>query len=360
MRALYDGDDIAPWETVMTIEGDYTLFAHLETVYLGVLTRRTLISTNVRRVVDAAGDKPIFFFPARFDHYRVQAGDGWAAHIAGAIGVSTDEQASWWGGKGGGTVPHGLIAAYGGDTVAASEAFADVLYPDVNVIALVDFDNDCVATSLACARALGERLWGVRLDTSETMVDRSLWEGMGQFRPTGVNPELVRNVRRALDAEGFDARAHRGERRVRRRAHRRVRAREACRPTPTASARACCAASSTLRPTSCGSTAGPAPKRAASSGLTRASSSSGRRCCATGRARRAGQDLAAARPVASFRARSAALCGARAAARDVLHEVHEALGGVADARAGVDGGRLASTRHAPGATSAPRSRGPPG
>ncbi|MGD0997504.1 MAG: quinolinate phosphoribosyl transferase [Thermoleophilia bacterium] len=204
VRALYDGDDIEPWETVMTIAGDYSLFAHLETVYLGVLTRRTLISTNVRRVVEAAGDKPILFFPARFDHYRVQAGDGWAAHVAGAIGVSTDEQASWWGGKGGGTVPHGLIAAYGGDTVAASAAFADILCPDVNVVALVDFDNDCVATSLACARALGEHLWGVRLDTSETMVDRSLWESMGQFGPTGVTPELVRNVRRALDAEGFD------------------------------------------------------------------------------------------------------------------------------------------------------------
>ncbi len=204
VRALYDGDEAAPWETVMTIEGDYTLFAHLETVYLGVLTRRTLISTNVRRVVQAAGAKPVLFFPARFDHYRVQAGDGWAAHVAGAIGVSTDEQASWWGGKGGGTVPHGLIAAYGGDTVAASAAFADELYPDVNVVALVDFDNDCVATSLACARALGERLWGVRLDTSETMVDRSLWESMGQFRPTGVNPQLVRNVRSALDEEGFD------------------------------------------------------------------------------------------------------------------------------------------------------------
>jgi nicotinate phosphoribosyltransferase len=194
VRALYDGDDIEPWETVMTIAGDYSLFAHLETVYLGVLTRRTLISTNVRRVVEAAGDKPILF----------QAGDGWAAHVAGAIGVSTDEQASWWGGKGGGTVPHGLIAAYGGDTVAASAAFADILCPDVNVVALVDFDNDCVATSLACARALGEHLWGVRLDTSETMVDRSLWESMGQFGPTGVTPELVRNVRRALDAEGFD------------------------------------------------------------------------------------------------------------------------------------------------------------
>ena len=54
LHALYDGDQIEPWETVMTIEGDYTLFAHLETTYLGVLARRTLISTNTRHVVEAA------------------------------------------------------------------------------------------------------------------------------------------------------------------------------------------------------------------------------------------------------------------------------------------------------------------
>src|SRR6266581_1120676 len=72
--ALYDGDTIEPWETVMTIEGDYTLFGHLETVYLGVLARRTLISTNVRRVVEAAAPRPILFFPARHDHWLVQTG----------------------------------------------------------------------------------------------------------------------------------------------------------------------------------------------------------------------------------------------------------------------------------------------
>jgi nicotinic acid phosphoribosyltransferase len=54
VHALYDGDHIDPWETVMTVEGDYTLFAHLETVYLGVLARRTLISTNVTRVLEAS------------------------------------------------------------------------------------------------------------------------------------------------------------------------------------------------------------------------------------------------------------------------------------------------------------------
>src|SRR5919201_6759329 len=168
VHALYDGDEISPSETVMTIEGDYTLFAHLETCYLGVLARRTLISTNVRRVVEAARGKPILYFPARHDHHRVQTGDGYAAHIAGAIGVSTDAQASWWGGRGVGTVPHALIAAYGANTVLAATKFSEWAAghePEVNVVVLVDFENDSVKTSLEVARALGDRLWGVRLDT---------------------------------------------------------------------------------------------------------------------------------------------------------------------------------------------------
>src|SRR5512147_2192514 len=74
---------------------------------------------------------------------------------------------------------------------------------DGRLVTLVDFDNDCVGASLACAEALGERLYGVRLDTSETMVDKSVIPQMGSFKPTGVTPQLVWNVRRSLDAEGF-------------------------------------------------------------------------------------------------------------------------------------------------------------
>ncbi|ADB54266.1 nicotinate phosphoribosyltransferase [Conexibacter woesei] len=202
VRALREGDRIAPREAVLTIEGDYTLFAHLETVYLGTLARRSLVMRNVREVVEAARGKQIFYFPARHDHWLVQTGDGWAAHVAGAIGVSTEAQASWWGGRGIGTVPHGLVAAYGGDTVLAATKFADRFHPDVNVTVLVDWDNDSVATALAVAEALGDRLWGVRLDTGEQLVDRSLWEEMGDFVPTGVNPRLVEKVRAALDAAG--------------------------------------------------------------------------------------------------------------------------------------------------------------
>lgn len=205
VHALYDGDAIAPWETAMTIEGDYTLFARLETVYLGVLSRRTKVATNVRRVVEAAHGKQVIFFPARHDHHLVQTGDGYAAHVSGAIGVSTDAQASWWGGRGVGTVPHSLIAAYDGDTVLAARKFAErVTEPTVNIIVLVDFENDCVRTSLEVARALGPRLWGVRLDTSETMVDASVVQVMGEFDPRGVNAQLCRLVRHALDKEGFE------------------------------------------------------------------------------------------------------------------------------------------------------------
>src|SRR5437764_10239811 len=195
VRALYEGDEIAPWEPVLTIEGDYSLFAHLETVYLGCMARRTLVMRNVREVKDAAGDKQILFFPARHDHWLVQTGDGWAAHVAGAIGVSTDAQASWWGGRGVGTVPHGLIAAFGGDTVAAAEAFAERFHEEMNVTVLVDFVNDSVGTALAVARALGPRLWGVRQDTAEDLVDLSL-AGRSEPHLAGVSPQLVRLVRR--------------------------------------------------------------------------------------------------------------------------------------------------------------------
>jgi nicotinate phosphoribosyltransferase len=200
--ALHDGDTIAPWESVMHIRGDASLFAHLETVYLGVLSRRTKVATNVRDVVVAANDKPVLYFPARFDHWAVQGGDGYAAHVGGAFGVSTDAQTEWWGASASGTVPHALIAASRGDTVAAVRLF-DESFPDVNLVALVDFENDCVQTALECARALGDRLWGVRLDTSGHLVDKSIIPLMGTFSPNGVTPQLVELTRRALDREGF-------------------------------------------------------------------------------------------------------------------------------------------------------------
>ena len=202
VKALYDGDAVGPWEVVLEIEGPYAHFAHLETLYLGVLARRTRVGTNTRRVVAAAHPKEIMFFPARHDHWLVQTGDGYAAHIAGAIGVSTDAQASWWGSEGIGTVPHGLIAAYGGDSIKASQKFREHMDPGIRLVTLVDWDNDCVRTSVELANALGTSLYGVRIDTSEMLVDQSVIPLMGRAKPTGVTPQLVHNVRTALDRAG--------------------------------------------------------------------------------------------------------------------------------------------------------------
>ena len=201
IHALRDGMEMRKSESVMTIEGDYSTFAHLESVYLGILSRRSAVASSVHNVVDAARGKPVLYFAARFDHWANQPGDGWAAHVGGAAGVSTDANAAFWGEAGVGTIPHGLIAAYGGDTVAATVAFDRHVPPEVPRIALVDWDNDCVTTSLACARALGRRLWGVRLDTSGDLYDRSV-RGRGRASH-GVCAELVRNVRRALNEHDF-------------------------------------------------------------------------------------------------------------------------------------------------------------
>jgi hypothetical protein len=142
------------------------------------------------------------FFGARDDVYATQPGDGYAAMVGGVKLVSTEAQGSLFGGKAVGTIPHALIAIYGGDTLKATKRFAEAI-EGVDVIALVDYDNDSVKASLEVARALEDRLWGVRLDTAETMVDKSVVSQMGAFKPTGVNANLVWNVRNALDAEGF-------------------------------------------------------------------------------------------------------------------------------------------------------------
>lgn len=203
INALHDGDKIEPWETVMTIEGDLMDFTHLETLYLGVLARQTKIATNVRNIVEAARDKSVLFFGARYDHYLMQKSDSFAIKVGADIGVSTDANGFYAGRKGLGTIPHALIATFGKDTLAATMAFDKYIDEKTNRVALVDFDNDCVGTTLAVARKLGNKLFAVRLDTSNNLVDKSVVLQMGMFPPTGVCKELVQNVRIALDKEGF-------------------------------------------------------------------------------------------------------------------------------------------------------------
>ncbi|MBV6520052.1 MAG: hypothetical protein MNPFHGCM_00157 [Gemmatimonadaceae bacterium] len=214
IETLMDGDEVEPFETTMFVTGPYLAFAHLETDYLGVLARRSLVASNVRRVIEAANGKPVIFMGARHDDWRVQTPDGYAARVGGAGSVSSDAGGAWWGASGVGTMPHAMIAAFGGDAVEATLAFARYCMasePDVGVVSLVDYRNDVVTDALAIARAMRAQiglrsLSAVRVDTSESMVDRTLLREAAQLPRelvTGVNPILIRRLRSALDAEGF-------------------------------------------------------------------------------------------------------------------------------------------------------------
>jgi nicotinate phosphoribosyltransferase len=222
----YDGDPMQV-QPALKVRGPYRAFAILETPMLGILSRASRIATNVYNTLVAAQGKPVLFFPARFDVHEVQAADGYAYDIAVQrynrdhdrklqSFVSTDAQGDWWGGFGGGTVPHAVIACFLGNTAEAMMCFAATQPSSVPRIALVDFNNDCVGTSLDVAKRLFEqyrvckqqgndvdaekyRLFGVRLDTSANMRDVSL-EPLGDpLLDLGVNPRLVTAVRSALD-----------------------------------------------------------------------------------------------------------------------------------------------------------------
>jgi len=214
-------------QPILRVRGRYRDFSILETPTLGVLTRASRVATNVYETLIAARGKPVLFFPARFDAHEVQAADGYAYNIAvqrfnmdyaKSLGpfVSTDAQGDWWGGLGGGTVAHAAISCFLGDTAEATLAFAQVLPPSIPRIALVDFNNDCVADSLAVCRAMFNRyhelveagkkeeakryrLYGVRLDTAGNLRDLSVPPLGDPTLDLGVNPRLVFLVRQALD-----------------------------------------------------------------------------------------------------------------------------------------------------------------
>lgn len=208
--SLKDGDKIKPFESALTITGPYQSFGYLEGIIDGILSRRTSVATNVYNVVKAARasgkQKPIIFMGDRDDHFTQQAGDGYAAFIGGSTAQATHAMNEWWGKEGMGTMPHALIQMFRGDIVAATKAYHD-MFPNDDIMALVDYNNDVITDSLKVADALGTHLNAVRVDTSKTLVDKYFLRNqhlMGKFDPRGVNPELIFALRRALDDAGHD------------------------------------------------------------------------------------------------------------------------------------------------------------
>lgn len=224
-KVEYSGDPLAV-KPILKVRGQYRYFGHLETALLGVLSVPTRIATNVYNVMVAAKGKQVLFFPARFDHYKMQGIDGYAYWIAiqrynmdyetqTAASVSTHAQGDWWGGKGGGTISHATIACFLGNTAEAMVQFARIMPIETPRIALVDFHNHCVLESQKVIREMWHfyweyykqgnmkeaskfKLYGVRPDTSGNMVDESIVPQPG-MSTHGVTPQLVINIRKGLD-----------------------------------------------------------------------------------------------------------------------------------------------------------------
>ena len=189
VESLHDGDLIGPKEVVMRITARYSAFGLYETAILGILSQSTGWATAARRIVEAAAPIPVIGFGARHVHPSVADQMDYASVVGGCVGASTPAGARLAGLAPTGTMPHALIIIFG-DTVRAAEAFDRHIDPDVPRIVLVDTFKDEAEESLRVADALGDRLWGVRLDTPSER---------GR-----VTADLVKEVRARLDLAGHE------------------------------------------------------------------------------------------------------------------------------------------------------------
>ena len=187
IEALDDGDEIAPKEVVLRIQARYRAFGLYETAMLGMLAQSTGWATAAREVVRAAAPEPVISFGARHVHPDITDVLDYAAIVGGCVGASTPAGARLAGLNPTGTMPHALVLIFG-DTVDAALAFDRDLDPDVPRIVLVDTFKDEVEESLRVAEALGDRLYGIRLDTPSER---------GR-----VTADLVLEVRARLDLAG--------------------------------------------------------------------------------------------------------------------------------------------------------------
>jgi nicotinate phosphoribosyltransferase len=189
VEALDDGDAISPKEVVLRIRARYRRFGLYETAILGMLAQSTGWATAARECVDAAAPEPVISFGARHIHPDITDVLDYAAIVGGCVGASTPAGARLAGLAPTGTMPHSLVLIFG-DTVDAAIAFDRHVEANVPRIVLVDTFKDEAEEALRVAQALGDRLYGIRLDTPSER---------GR-----VTADLVHEVRARLDQAGFD------------------------------------------------------------------------------------------------------------------------------------------------------------
>jgi len=180
---LFDGGP------VMRIEGPYREFARLETSLLGFLSHASGMATAALDCRVAAPDSQVLSFGARHVHPSMTAAVERSALVGGFDGFSHVAAGDLLGREASGTMPHALSICFGrGEQEAAWRAFDEAAPESVPRIALCDTYSDEVDETLRAVDALGDRLDGVRLDTTGSR--------RGDFR------HIVREVQWELDARG--------------------------------------------------------------------------------------------------------------------------------------------------------------
>ena len=187
VEALDDGDPFVPKEVVLRIRARYRVFGLYETAILGMMAQATGWATAARACVEAAAPQPVISFGARHVHPNVTDVLDYAAVVGGCVGASTPAGARLANLNPIGTMPHSLVLIVG-DTVRAAHAFDRDLEPDVPRIVLVDTFRDEAEEALRVADELGDRLYGIRLDTPSER---------GR-----VTVDLVKEIRARLDQAG--------------------------------------------------------------------------------------------------------------------------------------------------------------
>lgn len=241
--SLPDGSKVKNMEVCIGIKGNPKYFGHLETATLGILAQQSAVATSVNEVVKRLNkNQKLLFFPARFKDFESQKSDGYAAVVGGANYMSTDANYEYVVGKGIGTIPHLLIACYKGDTAKAAIKFDEYIDPNISRIVLVDWDNDCIKTTLQviCAfinkfiykmdyidfsnydieelqnqiKKVGDtynisevigsgkgKIFGVRFDTSGNLIDQSVAKN---HLNNGVCPELIFTAKTIFNELGLN------------------------------------------------------------------------------------------------------------------------------------------------------------
>ncbi|WP_435361391.1 nicotinate phosphoribosyltransferase [Haloarchaeobius sp. DFWS5] len=208
---LFDGGP------VMRIEGDYLDFARLETSLLGFLSQASGFATAALRARRAAPDCSVLSFGARHVHPAIAATVERSALVAGFDGFSHVAAGEQLGREASGTMPHALVICMGkGEQEAAWRAFDEAVPEEVPRIALCDTYTDEVDEVLRAVDELGDRLDGVRLDTTGSrrgdfrhIVREVQWElaargheDVDVFVSGGVTPETMRDLRDIVDGFG--------------------------------------------------------------------------------------------------------------------------------------------------------------